>query len=240
MNQETQALADEACIGLNAAEIEALRANNWFNPLPPQLQRTLLQHCAIWHVPAHHTVATQGSVPDVWFGVATGAVKLSICPPSGRETIVDLLEPGQWFGDVPLLAGLPAPYEARTWAPSTLLLMRRSTLRQLLAVYAELGPALLRLNWERSARLMDRLVDQGEPLLEHRARRLLSRLASQFGVVHRDATRINLSMTQSQLGLLLGSSRQRVNELANKLERRGEIRRSEQYIDFVMAGDGPA
>jgi hypothetical protein len=51
---------------------------------------------------------------------------------------------------------------------------------------AELGPALLRLNWERSARLKDRLVDQGEPLLEHRAGRLHSRLASQFGVEHRD------------------------------------------------------
>ena len=63
MNQEIHALADEACIGLNAAEIEALRANDWFNPLPLQVQRALLQHCAIWHVPAHHTVATQGSVP---------------------------------------------------------------------------------------------------------------------------------------------------------------------------------
>ena len=99
---------------------EALRANDWFNSLPLQLQRALLKHCAVWHVPVHHTIATQGSVPDVWFGVAGGAVKLSICPPSGREkTIVDLLEPGQWFGDVPLLSALPAPYEATTWAPST-------------------------------------------------------------------------------------------------------------------------
>lgn len=235
-----QSSAEEARIGLSAAELSALRANDWFSPLPLQLQRALLQNCAIWHVPAHHAVVTQGSVPDVWFGVAAGAVKLSICSPAGRETIIDLLEPGQWFGDVPLLSGLPAPYEARTWAPSTLLLMRRSTLRQLLAASTDLGPALLRLNWERSARLMDRLVDQGEPLLEHRARRLLSRLASQFGVTRRDATRITLSMTQSQLGLLLGASRQRVNELAIKLEQRGEIRRSRQYIDFVMARDRPA
>jgi CRP/FNR family transcriptional regulator, cyclic AMP receptor protein len=230
----------EACIGLNAAEMKALRENDWFNPLPLQLQRALVQHCAIWHVPAHHTVATQGSVPDVWFGVAAGAVKLSICSPAGRETIIDLLEPGQWFGDVPLLSGLPAPYEARTWAPSTLLLMRRSTLRQLLAAYADLGPALQRLNWERSARLMDRLVQQGVPLLEDRARQLLSRLAGQFGVSGRDATRISLAMTQSQLGQLLGSSRQRVNDLVNKLERRGEIRRSRHYIDFVMTRDRPS
>jgi hypothetical protein len=48
-----QSPADEACIGLNAAEVNALRANDWFNLLPRQLQRALLQHCAIWHVPAH-------------------------------------------------------------------------------------------------------------------------------------------------------------------------------------------
>lgn len=223
---------DDTCIGLNAAEMEALRANDWFNTLPLPLQRALLQHCAVWHVPAHHTVAMQGSVPDVWFGVAAGAVKLSIGSSSSRETVVDLLEPGQWFGDVPLLSGLPAPYEATTWAPSTLLLMRRSTLRELVAAHADMGPALLRLNWERSARLMERLVHQGEPLLERRARGLLSQLASRFGAKHRDATRITLSMTQSQLALLLGSSRQRINELVNKIERHGEIRRSQQYIDL--------
>jgi CRP/FNR family transcriptional regulator, cyclic AMP receptor protein len=231
---------EQACLGLTAAEAQALQGNEWFNLLSLELQQALLRHCAIWHVPAHHTVATQGSVPDVWFGVAAGAVKLSICSASGRETIVDLLEPGQWFGDVPLLCGLPAPYEATTWAPSTLLLMRRSTLRQLLASHADLGAALLRLNWERSARLMDRLVDQGEPLLEQRARRLLARLASQFGLTQRGATRITLAMTQTQLGLLLGSSRQRVNQLANKLERRGEIRRSEQHIAIVAARDNSA
>ena len=225
-------LADEPCIGLNAAELDALQANDWFNPLPLQLQRALLQHCAIWHVPAHHTVAMQGSVPDVWFGVAAGAVKLSIRSIAGRETIIDLLEPGQWFGDVPLLSGLPAPYEARTWAPSTLLLMRRSTLRELLAAHAEMGPALLRLNWGRSARLMERVVEQGEPLLEQRARRLLSGLASRFGASRGDATRITLSMTQSQLALMLGSSRQRINELVNRFERQGEIRRSQQHVDI--------
>jgi DNA-binding MarR family transcriptional regulator len=47
-------------------------------------------------------------------------------------------------------------------------------------------------------------------------------------------------MTQSQLGQLLGSSRQRVNEVVNKLERLGKIRRSRHYIDFVMARDGHA
>src|SRR2546425_8734651 len=72
-------------IGLNAAEVEALRTNDWFSLLPLALQRALLQHCAIWHVPAHHIVVTQGSVPDVWFGLAAGALKLSISSTGGRD-----------------------------------------------------------------------------------------------------------------------------------------------------------
>jgi CRP/FNR family transcriptional regulator, cyclic AMP receptor protein len=224
-------VTEEPSIGLAAPELDALRANPWFSALPLELQRGLLQRCAIWHVPAHQTLATQGSVPDVWFGVAAGAVGLSIHSGRGRELIVDLLEPGQWFGDVPLLSAVPAPYEARTWAPSTLLLMRRSTLRELLAAYPETGPALLHLNWARSARLMERLTDVREPLLEQRARQLLARLTSRFGIKHREATRITLSMTQSQIALLLCSSRQRANQLLQKLERQGVIRRSQQYIN---------
>lgn len=220
----------EASIALKPAELDALRANPWFRALPIELQRVILQRCAIWRVPAHQTLGTQSSVPDVWFGVAAGAVALSTQSGRGHQTIVDLLEPGQWFGDVPLLSGLPAPYEARTWAPSTLLLMRRSTLRELLGTRPELGPALLHLNWCQSARLMERITDQREPLLEQQARQLLARLTSRFGLPGRDATRITLSITQSQIALLLGSSRQRVNQALKRLERQGVFRRSQQSI----------
>ncbi|WP_418148184.1 Crp/Fnr family transcriptional regulator [Variovorax paradoxus] len=223
-------VAHEPSIALKPAELDALRANLWFSALPIELQRGILRRCAIWHVPAHQTLGTQSSVPDVWFGVAAGAVALSTQSSRGRQTIVDLLEPGQWFGDVPLLSGLPAPYEARTWAPSTLLLMRRSTLRELLGDRPELGPALLHLNWCRSARLIERITDQREPLLEQQARQLLARLTSRFGLPGRDATRITLSMTQSQIALLLGSSRQRTNQALKRLERQGVFRRSQQSI----------
>jgi CRP/FNR family transcriptional regulator, cyclic AMP receptor protein len=225
-------VADEPLIGLRATELDALRANDWFGRLPLQLQRAILKHCAIWHVPAHHALATQGSMPDVWFGVAAGAVALSIRSAARRATIVDLLEPGQWFGDAQLLDGTPTPYEARTWAASTLLLMRRSTLRELLAAHTEMGPALLHLSWKRSARLMERLADQGEPRLDDRAWRLLNRLANRFGYRTQDVTRMTLSMTQSQIGTLVGASRQRVNEFLLRLERQGAIRRSHQSIDF--------
>ena len=222
---------------LTANERRALLDDAWFGSLPPALRWDLLLHSAIWHVPPRQVLATQGSVPDVWFGIAAGAVKLSACSSGGRETVLDVLEPGQWFGDAPLLARLPQPYAARTCAPSTLLLMRRSVLQNLLAIHNNFHGALTRLNWGRSQRLMERLGEQAEPSLPERARHQLQVLARRFGTRTGFATRIGLALTQAELGGLLGASRQRVNQVLHVLERAGSIRLGHAYIDWLDAHD---
>lgn len=222
---------------LTANELRALLDDTWFGSLPAALRRDLLLQSAIWHVPPRQFLATQGSVPDVWFGIASGAVKLSACSSSGRETVLDLLEPGQWFGDAPVLSRLPQPYAARTCAPSTLLLMRRSVLLNLLANHAGFDAALTRLGWRRSERLMERLREQAEPSLPERARHQLQILARRFGIRMRSATRIGLALTQAELGGLLGASRQRVNQVLHVLECEGAIRRAHPYIDWLDTHD---
>jgi CRP/FNR family cyclic AMP-dependent transcriptional regulator len=219
----------------SANELNALLDDAWFGSLPPVLCRDLLQHSAIWRVPPRQVLASQGSVPDVWFGIAAGAVKLSACSSGGRETVLDLLQPGQWFGDAPLLARLPQPYAARTCAPSTLLLMRRSVLQNLLANHKDFNGALTRLNWRSSQRLMERLGEQAEPSLPKRARHQLQVLARRFGTRTGFATRIGLALTQAELGGLLGASRQRVNQVLHALERAGSIRLGHAYIDWLDA-----
>lgn len=209
---------------LAPAEERALLADAWFAALTPELQCAMLHASAVWHVPAGHSLGAQGAVPDVWFGLAAGAVHLSVCSEAGRETTLDLLEPGQWFGDAQLLDAQALPYGARTWAASTLLVMRRSSLRQLLAQHASLAIALARLNAQRNLRLAQRLSAQAEPLLQLRARRLLALLAERFGVRVAGGRRIALSLTQAQLAQLMDASRQRVNEILGALEREAAVR----------------
>lgn len=209
---------------LAAAEERALLANPWFASLAPELQCAMLHASAVWHVPARHDLCSQGAVPDVWFGLAAGAVYLSCVSPGGQETTLDLLEPGQWFGDMALLDAQPLAYSARTWAASTLLVMRRSSLRQLLGQHASFGTALARLNAQRNQRLLDRLGEQAEPLLHLRARRMLRLLAHRFGVNVPGGVRIALPLTQAQLAQLMDASRQRVNEILGVLEREAAVR----------------
>ena len=155
------------------AQEERALMSGWLGTLDEQLAADLLRHSAAWHVPARQVLADRGAVPDVWFGVAAGAVLLGACSPCGRESALDVLEPGQWFGDMPLLCGSAQPYTAHTLSPCTLLVMRRSTLRQLLGSHASLATALAQLNWERCSRLMERVAGLAELNLLDRTRRQL-------------------------------------------------------------------
>lgn len=217
---------------LHIEEAQALLGDRWFQSLSETLQAKLVQFAAVRRLPARTNLGSLGAVPEVWFAVASGAVKLSCYSRDGRETVVDVLEPGQWFGDGPLLCSEPQPYEIQTLAPSTILLMRRTALRALLEAEAELSASLARLNWLRTTRLMRRLHDQAEPRLELRVRRQLNALVRQFGTRGGKGVHIELPLGQADLALMVQGSRQRINTVLAHLERHGELLRGQEAAAF--------
>ena len=223
---------------LTIAERRALYGNPWFAALPEALQCALMRHSALLRVPAGRTISFQGTVPEVWFGVAAGAVQVLAGNDNGADVVLDLLEPGQWFGDVPLLAQRAQPYSAETWQSTTLLLMRRNALLQVRTAHPALAPALAELNWERALRIGERMFDHVEPSMRKRTLRNLRALGQRFGTRVSDGIRIELPLTQSELARFAGASRQRVNEALGQLAQDGEIRRGPGYIELADAKVG--
>lgn len=189
----------------------------WFCSLSATVQRELLANTAVWRVAGRRAVLTQGSTTDVWFGIAAGAVRLSHGLADGRERVVGLLQAGDWFGDVPLLTGAVLPYTAQTLVNSTLLLMRKTQLRELMASHPEIPEALARLNWESAVRSMSRAVEESTSTLEERTLALVRCLTLGLG------PRPGTPLSQLELAALLGASRQRLNEALKHLERTGRL-----------------
>lgn len=208
---------------LGAAEERALMGDPWFAALSGGLQVGFCARSAVSRVPSGQTLCMQGAIPEVWYGLVAGAVKLCSYSEAGDETIFEIVEPGQWFGDVPLMDRHSQPYTVQTLAPSTVLLMRRSALCELQDAWPELVFALGRLNWNRTLRLLDRLADFTEKSLEARTRRQIEVLAQRFGQPATGGSRIGLQLPQSELAAFVGASRQRISTTLRKLERDGEI-----------------
>lgn len=210
---------------LTAPELQAVRGDAWFASLGPELQHAILARATVRRLRAGAVLIRGGSgAGEAWYGVAAGAVRLSTSLASGRQVNFQLVEPGAWFGDIPLIDGLAAPCDAETCAESTLLALRKDDLLQLLARHADFGIALARLNGRRTRALMGLFADALSLPLENRLARQLLQLARRFGTrAAGDAVRIGLKLSQQDLADLLGASRQRVNAGLKRLERDGVL-----------------
>ena len=89
----------------------AFAANPWFRSLPPHAADALLEATVPVHITAGAFLFRQGDPMDAgspaFFGVASGALKLSVFNAEGDEAILTLVEPGNWFGGVSTLDQQP-------------------------------------------------------------------------------------------------------------------------------------
>src|SRR5580765_1437557 len=75
--------------------------------------------------------------------VHAGRIKLSLTSPEGREIIIDLLGPGNVFGELALLDGEPRSADAVATEGTDLLLLQRQDFLQFLEEHPRLSIALL-------------------------------------------------------------------------------------------------
>jgi CRP/FNR family transcriptional regulator, cyclic AMP receptor protein len=209
---------------LSVAEEHAVHGEAWFASLAPELQHAILARATVRRLRAGVVLTRGAGSADAWFGVAAGAVRLSTALASGKQVSFQLVEPGGWFGDIPLIDGMGQPCDAETCADSTILVLRKDDLLQLLVRHADLGLALARLNCRRARTMMGLFADAVSLPLENRLARQLLQLARRFGQRDSGGLRIALKLSQQDVADLLGASRQRVNAGLKKLERSGVLR----------------
>lgn len=145
--------------------------------------------------------------------VRSGTVELSRNV-SGRSVTLQLLRPGDVFGDVPAFLGEAEPFDARAVEDATVLSLDAASLFTLL----QTRPALAR-RWfislaERMAGLQTRLVDLLAGGLE-------SQLASLL--LHEADDDARVTLTHSRLAEMLGAPRTSIQRVLKSLEAAGLI-----------------
>jgi len=69
-------------------------------------------------------ICTQGDVVNCLYIVQKGTVLLSRLSAHGHETIIEFIRPGDFFGEVPMLTGNIARFNATALQPTVLLIVR--------------------------------------------------------------------------------------------------------------------
>jgi CRP/FNR family transcriptional regulator, cyclic AMP receptor protein len=188
-----------------------LQRNELFRRLPEAALERLAALATRRSYEKGAVIFSQGDKGDALFGVVSGRVRIGTSGAGGREVFLNIMEPGDTFGEIAVMDGLPRTAGATALDKATLLIIKRSDFLALLEREPRLAIRLLELLCER-LRWTSELVDEsaflsGEPRL---AKRLLI-LASLHGRAAGDGS-LELQISQSDLAHFLGVSRQIVNQ----------------------------
>jgi CRP/FNR family cyclic AMP-dependent transcriptional regulator len=168
------------------------------------------------------TIFAQGDpCKDVLY-IQTGGVRLSVVNESGKEAVVAILGPGDFFGEG-CLAGQPIRIGTATAITATtiLLIEKKEMVRVLHAEHA-FSDRFISYMLTRNIRVEEDLVDQLFNSTEKRLARTLLLLA-RYGSVDKPQT-VLPKISQEMLAEMVGTTRSRVNVFMNKFRKLGFIR----------------
>jgi CRP/FNR family cyclic AMP-dependent transcriptional regulator len=166
-------------------------------------------------------IFSRGDCADGVMCVQKGEVKLSVRSKAGREAVVSMLDPGDFFGEG-CLAGEPLRIDsATTITPSRILVIQKDHMRKMLHRQPSLSDRFLSNTLARMVRLEQNLIGQLVNSSENRLARALLLLARRD---ERDKPRQWVpKISQEMLSEMVGTTRSRVNFFMNKFKRLGFI-----------------
>jgi CRP/FNR family cyclic AMP-dependent transcriptional regulator len=166
-------------------------------------------------------IFSQGEACGTVLYIQKGGVKLSVRSKTGREAVVAMLGPGDFFGEGCLAGQSVRMGTATAIAGSTILLVDKDQMVRLLHRQHALSDRFIAHMLSRNIRIEEDLIDQLFNSSEKRLARALLLLA-RYGKQDKPVRAVP-KISQETLAEMVGTTRSRVNFFMKKFERLGFI-----------------
>jgi CRP/FNR family transcriptional regulator, cyclic AMP receptor protein len=222
----------------STAELLArLSANPWFGALPLRERRAVLAASERVRLHPGAMLFRQGDkVPPgqgAFYGLVSGAIKISTLREDGKEAILVVLEAGNWFGEISLIDQLPRTHDATALGPVEVVALPRAAFDALMKRDA-FAQAICRMLAARTRSLYGMVEDATLRSTRARVARRLLLLARGDATQARDA-RPEVPVSQEALAMMLGITRQTLSKELKALVAGGAIALGYRSIAIASA-----
>src|SRR6266446_9626092 len=167
------------------------------------------------------SIYSQGEAAESVMYVQKGGVKFSVVNGSGKEAVVAMFGPNDFFGEGCMAGQTVRMGTATAITPSTVLIIDKNELLRVLHAEHELSDYFIAYMLSHNIRVEEDLIDQLFNSSEKRLARTLLLLARYGKQEHPD--RILAKVSQETLAKMIGTTRSRVNFFMNKFRKLGFI-----------------
>ncbi|MGE0370667.1 MAG: Crp/Fnr family transcriptional regulator [Gammaproteobacteria bacterium] len=213
---------------------EAILAGHFLlRHLGPEDLSRIAASAAITHHARQSVIFQKGDPGTSMMAVVRGRVKICTYSVDGKELVLNIIGKDGLFGEISVLDGQPRSGDAVALEDTDLLVLERNRLLPFLTGNPEMATRLLEVLCLRlrqtSAHLEDALLREAPS----RVARGLLRLAGTFGRPDGQGTRLDIKLSQQQIGSLIGISRESVNKYLVEWSRAGAITVQNGYITIL-------
>lgn len=166
-------------------------------------------------------ICHQGDPGDHLYAVIEGLVKIVFTSERGDEMVLNILGPEEIFGELALLDGSPRSASVVSLKSTSVFVLPRGQLLELMSVNPGLADEFLKLIGKLVRNLTEKAGDLAYLDLAGRLAKLLLQLSAMHGDVH--GVVLDSGLTQTDLAGMIGASRPAVNRALQSLAARGLI-----------------
>ncbi len=203
----------------------------------PALQKAQLEDPLV-HLPCgriseyrkNQTVYSQDERPQNLCLVIDGRVKVSRLTPEGRQVVVDIYQPDEFFGEAAFVAGSHPAEVAVALEPLKVMAWGVAEIEDIVTRRPKLGIALLQLLVQRTLDLGTRIESFSVDTIPRRLARSLLRLSDRLGQQADDGSIRMIPLTHEFLSQYVGTSREIITHHMNEFRRQGYLRYSRKGI----------
>ena len=215
---------------MNKTKFWYISTNKIFSGLAEKDRMKLLAKLKEINIKKKEFVYAAGDRADTLYILKEGRIKITHLSQDGRELTLDILEPGDIFGELTLAGEIERETTAVAMEDSFICAIRRKDFEDFIGTLPHLSLTIIRWMGWRLRRIENRL--ENIIFLDVRARLLsiLKDLAQKYGVSVEGGKKITIQLSHHEIANLIGATRETVTLELNSLKKKGHILMDGRYI----------
>ncbi|MCL4475557.1 MAG: Crp/Fnr family transcriptional regulator [Nitrospirae bacterium] len=166
-----------------------------------------------------------------WFYIVTeGKVKITKLSQDGKEIILELIHPTDFFGGLAVIRGFPYPANAIAMEDTKLLKISRSSLMRILDRFPNLMYCMAQQVGDRMKESHETLKNIALERVEARIASLLLKLSDKTGIKGDDGVVIDMKLTKQDIAEMVGTTVETSIRTMSKLKKMGIVAEKEGKI----------
>ena len=221
----------------DSASVSATRRVQIFSGFTPEEMSRIASHARSLRKARGEFIYTPGDRADFIYFLKQGRIKLSVLSESGKEIAIDIIQPGEIFGEFALVDESPRSNMAQALDDMLMWVFPKREFTHLLASQPKLALSYIRLVGDRRRRMEKKLSDITSKAVSARVCELLHELSTSASDSEAAPSEYLVPLTHHDVASLIGAARQTTTTVLNDLERRSIIELGRGWIRIKRLKD---